>query len=111
MISPLPATTAPSGLWGVVQPQEDTADSMITGELLILVKAKSCVTGTPCLTFPKSKASSLNLIKSSAFFAGGVCAGEAGAGAGGVCAGGFCAKRFTDKSAAQANRNNFFICE
>src|SRR5580658_8490117 len=91
MISLLPAEMAPSGLWGVVQPQEAMAVSMITGELLILVKANSWVTGVPCLTFPKSKANSLNLTKSSAFLAGGVCAGALGAGAGGFCAGGFCA--------------------
>src|ERR1700743_2027105 len=69
MISLLPAAMAPSGLWGVVQPQEAIAVSMITGELLILVKAKSWVAGTFCLIFPKSKDSCLNLMTSSAFLA------------------------------------------
>src|SRR6478609_359673 len=64
ILSSLPLAIGCSGLIGVVQPQLAVADSITTTWLLVFLNGKECVTGTPCLIFPKSYFVSANLIRS-----------------------------------------------
>ena len=54
---------------GVVQPQEGCALTITKGTLPELVNLNSCVTGTPCLIFPKSNEEASQLKTATSTFA------------------------------------------